>query len=79
MVGKPVDQEGGVWTGENREDHLSPRCPRDPVPGIVKLIIREAKMTAPSTPIGGIFRFLTVYRLPTLPRLGRIVLHGNRG
>ena len=33
-----------------------PRCPLDPVPGIVKLIIWEAKMKAPSTPISGIFR-----------------------
>ena len=33
-----------------------PRCPLDPVPGIVKLIICEAKMKAPSTPIRGIVR-----------------------
>ena len=31
-----------------------PRCPLEPVPGIVKLIICAAKMKAPSTPIRGI-------------------------
>ena len=30
-----------------------PRCPLDPVPGIEKLIIWEAKMNAPSMPIMG--------------------------
>jgi hypothetical protein len=33
-----------------------PRWPLDPVPGIVKLIIWDAKMNAPTTPIRGIFR-----------------------
>jgi len=33
-----------------------PRCPLEPVPGIVKLIIWEAKMKAPRTPMRGIFR-----------------------
>ena len=33
-----------------------PRCPLDPVPGIVKLIIWLAKMKAPRTPIRGIVR-----------------------
>ena len=33
-----------------------PRCPLDPVPGIVKLIICAAKMKAPRTPIRGIVR-----------------------
>ena len=33
-----------------------PRCPLDPVPGMVKFSIWQAKMKAPSTPMSGTSR-----------------------
>ena len=43
--------------GPSRADSIMPphRCPDEPVPGIVKLIICAANTNAPMTPITGIF------------------------
>ena len=42
---------------EECQEELSPRCPLDPVSGIVKLIIWAAKMKVPRTPMSGTYSF----------------------